>query len=106
VVDVEKLKSMWEDNTLEDLAEMFKVTPLEIYTLGRQMKLSPRDRPHPDEISQQVIEERAAEVRAKWTVREERRRFIGGRSGQWKAPTYRIGTTAGVIMMEAANEQL
>lgn len=107
MISKERLESLWHTKSVVQIAEHLGETKQAIYYWGRYHNLPLPGRQNPDDVeepSADVIKERAAEIRARWTPAEYESRLVGNsRSGKrWELPNYRIGLKGRALVLEAA----
>lgn len=80
--------------SVKDLAKTFGVSGSVIYARVNQYGLSLDELKEREEIAPppEEIAERIAEVQARWSPRERRRRIVGGAQQRWTPPRFRSGT--------------
>jgi hypothetical protein len=90
----ESLSKVWETKGVAEIAAQFGVRKQAIYYWGRKWGLPPRAEPlgpQPVDPTEKEIEERAREVREKWTAQDRKKRQVGGGRKRWKPPVIEIG---------------
>lgn len=94
----ESLSEVWETKEVAEIASQFGVKKGSIYYWARVWGLPRRGTqeqlgPRPDDPTEMEISERAAEVRARWSPEEERKRLVGvaKKSRRWTPPIIQRG---------------
>lgn len=94
----ESLLQVWETKEVAEIAVQFGVRKNAIYYWAKKWNLPQRGTkeqlgPRPDDPTELEISERAAEVRARWSPQEEKKRLVGvaKKSRGWKPPVIERG---------------
>jgi transposase len=94
----ESLSEVWETKGVAEIAAQFGVRKKAIYDWAKLWNLPKRGTkeqlgPRPDDPTELEISERAAEVRARWSPQEEKKRLVGvaKKSRGWKPPVIERG---------------
>lgn len=94
----ESLLKVWDTKEVSEIARQFGVGKSSIYYWSKKWNLPQRGTkeqlgPRPDDPTEMEISERAAEVRARWSPEEERKRLVGvaKKSRRWTPPIIQRG---------------
>lgn len=92
----EAMLAVWNEKTVSEIAQMFSVTPQQIYQYSRKFGLPPKRKvashvrhgdPTPEEIK-----ERAKAIRSKWSPEERQNRTVGHvKRSRWTPPVISVG---------------
>lgn len=84
------LREHWQTARVAEMAEKLRISEQAVRRLAIKLQLGPRER-DVLEPSQQEIDERSAEVRARWSPEERERRLVGLRR-RWIVPSVTVRT--------------
>ena len=110
MISKQRLESLWSTKSVAQIAEHLGETKQAIYYWGRYHELALPGRQDPDNVeepSADVIKERAAEIRARWTPAEYESRLVGNSRSEkrWEVPNYRVERKGRAIVLEAAKSE-
>lgn len=108
-IDKSSLEALWETHRVADIAKKLKTSQQSVYYWARKYRLhSPsRQRDSKNDPDEDVIAERAAEVRASWSPEELEQRLVGNirKPTPWRPPVYAIGVSSGILVMRGGRNE-